>query len=205
MESNLEQELKDYIAGDVSRINEVKQILFSLSPVKHNPVDCVLWVPIEKVRANNYNPNAVARVEMNLLYTSISHDGYTQPVVTYYDKDKDIYIIVDGFHRYLTMKTSKALLEKNHGLLPVVVIDKDINNRRASTVRHNRARGMHSVDGMADLVYSMLKDGWTDERICNELGMEAEELVRLKIVTGFAKLYANHEYSRAWIPGNIEK
>ena len=122
-------------------------------------------------------------------------------MVTYYDRSRDQYIIVDGFHRYQTMKNSAKLRELNHGLLPVVVIDKDINDRRASTVRHNRARGEHRVDGMADLVYKMIKDGWTDARICNELGMEAEELVRLKYVTGFAKMFEKNEYSQAWIAG----
>lgn len=193
-----------YVGNDMEKINQIRKLLSQNSPNSHNPVDCVLWVPIEKVVANNYNPNSVAKVEMNLLYTSIIHDGYTQPVVTFYDHDKDKYIIVDGFHRYLTMKTSKKLLEMNHGLLPIVVIDKSINERRASTVRHNRARGMHSVDGMSDLVFSMLKDGWTDEKICNELGMEAEELLRLKYVTGFARLFEKHNYNQAWIPGKYE-
>ena len=109
---------------------------------------------------------------MNLLFVSIKHDGYTQPVVTYYDEKKDKYIIVDGFHRYATMKNSKYLRELNHGYLPVVVIDKSIDDRMASTVRHNRARGTHSVQGMTDIVYKMLNDGWDDARICNELGME---------------------------------
>lgn len=199
---NLE-DIKAYVGNDIDKINAVRGLLHECSPVKQNPVDFVQWVPIEKVHSNNYNPNSVAKVEMQLLYTSISHDGYTQPVVTFYDKAKDKYIIVDGFHRYLTMKSSKKLMEENKGLLPVVVIDKDMNDRRASTVRHNRARGMHSVEGMADLVYSMLKDGWTDARICNELGMEAEELLRLKYVTGFAKLYADHEYNKAWTPAHL--
>ena len=154
--------IQQYVGDDEQKINEVKRALFEVSPQKHNPVDLAQWVPIDKVRANDYNPNAVAKVEMNLLFTSIKHDGYTQPVVTFYDKDKDEYIIVDGFHRYCTMKNSKYLRELNHNLLPVVVIDKSMNDRRASTIRHNRARGAHSVTGMSDLVYKMLKDGWSD-------------------------------------------
>ena len=193
-------DIKAYVGNDINKFNEVRRALYEVSPEKHNPVDNVQWVPIDKVQANDYNPNAVAKVEMNLLFTSIKHDGYTQPVVTFYDKDKDKYIIVDGFHRYCTMKNSKYLRELNHDLLPVVVIEKSMNDRRASTVRHNRARGSHSVGGMAELVYQMLKDGWSDARICNELGMEADELVRLKYVTGFAKLYEKKEYNMAWQP-----
>ena len=184
--------------------NRVLETLFTYNPNKHNPVGLVRWVNIDKVRANNYNPNAVAKIEMNLLFTSIKHDGYTQPVVTFYDKDKDQYIIVDGFHRYSTMKNSKYLRELNHNLLPVVVIDKDMNDRRASTVRHNRARGSHSIEGMSDLVYQMLNDGWTDARICNELGMEADELVRLKYITGYAKLYEKAEFNNAWTPALVK-
>lgn len=199
------EELKQYVKDNVEHINEIKKILYEFSPMKHNPVDLVQWVPIEKVRANNYNPNSVAKIEMNLLFTSIKHDGYTQPCVTFYDKEKDIYIIVDGFHRYCTMKNNSYLRELNHNLLPVVVIDKPINDRRASTVRHNRARGSHSVEGMSDLVYQMLRDGWTDERICNELGMETEELIRLKYVTGYAKLYENVKYNNSWTPAFVKK
>lgn len=201
----IKEEIEKYVGNDIDKINEIKRILFELSPQKHNPVDLVQWVPISKVHANNYNPNAVAKVEMNLLFTSIKHDGYTQPVVTFYNKDKDEYIIVDGFHRYCTMKNSKYLMELNHGLLPVVVIDKSMNDRRASTVRHNSARGAHSVEGMSELVYQMLKDGWKDAQICNELGMEADELIRLKYVTGFAKLYENAEYNMSWTPAKIEE
>lgn len=118
-----------------------------LSPVNTQPIDLVRWVDINKVQANDYNPNSVAKIEMGLLYTSIKHDGYTQPVVTIYDKELDKYIIVDGFHRYFTCKSNKDILERNNGCLPIVVIEKDINDRMASTVRHNRARGKHSVTG----------------------------------------------------------
>lgn len=158
----------------------------------------VRWVPIEKVQANDYNPNAVAKIEMRLLYTSIDHDGYTQPVVTVYDPDIDKYVIVDGFHRYMTMKANDDIRERTGGYLPIVVIEKDINDRMASTVRHNRARGKHSVSGMSKMVFEMLDNGWSDEAICNELGMEAEELLRLKHITGFSKLFADTDYKKAW-------
>ena len=135
---------------------------------------------------------------MRLLYVSISHDGYTQPVVTYFDKDLDKYIIVDGFHRYTTMRQNKDLYDLNDGKLPVVVIDKDINDRMASTVRHNRARGKHSVAGMGQIVFNMLRNGASDEEICSEVGLEPEELARLKYVTGFAKLFKDANYGKAW-------
>jgi len=167
--------------------------------ILHNdPVDSVRRVPIDKVVANDYNPNSVATNEMKLLYTSINHDGYTQPVVTIYDPEQDKYIIVDGFHRYLTMKTNKDIYEKNGGMLPIVVLDKHINDRMASTVRHNRARGKHSVDGMGSMVFSMLENGWEDEQICNEIGLEEEELLRLKHITGFSKLFEDVEYKKSW-------
>lgn len=164
----------------------------------NQPIDNVRWVPIENVQANDYNPNSVAKNEMKLLYTSISHDGYTQPVVTIWDPALEKYVIVDGFHRYTTMRTNKDIYEMNNGRLPIVVIKKDINDRMASTVRHNRARGKHAVTGMASMVFSMLENGWSDEQICKELGMEAEELIRLKHITGFSKLFENVDYQKAW-------
>ncbi|CAN5192525.1 hypothetical protein BH09PAT1_BH09PAT1_7260 [soil metagenome] len=137
-----------------------------MSPLKEEPVDYVKWVPIEQVEANLYNPNSVAHKEMGLLYTSILHDHYTQPIVTIYDKERKKYIIVDGFHRYFVCKSNADIRERNKGLLPVVVLDKDINDRMASTVRHNRARGKHSVEGMSSMVFKMLDNGWEDAAIC---------------------------------------
>lgn len=163
-----------------------------------NPIDLVIWVPIEKVQANNYNPNQVATNEMKLLYTSIKHDGYTQPVVTIYDPKLEKYIIVDGFHRYSIMRFYKDIREQNNSLLPIVVLNKNINDRMASTIRHNRARGKHSISGMAKIVFNMLENGWSDTEIMKEIGMEAEELIKIKHVSGFSKLFENVEYSRAW-------
>jgi len=183
-------------------LNDLKVWLHEeLSELKQ-PVDLVRWVDVNKVHANDYNPNSVAREEMKLLHTSIMHDGYTQPIVTVYDKEKDQYVIVDGFHRYLTCKTSKDVRDRNKGRVPVVVIEKDINDRMASTVRHNRARGKHSVTGMSNMVFDMLDNGWSDADICNELGMESEEILRLKHITGFSKLFANREYHRSWVIKN---
>lgn len=140
----------------------------------------------------------MAKNETQLLYTSIKHDGYTQPVVTIYDEEQDKYVIVDGFHRHLVLRNYKDIYESTGGLLPVVVIRKEINDRMASTVRHNRARGKHSVGGMGNIVFGMLENGWEDAQICAELGLEAEELLRLKHVTGFSKLFENTEYKRSW-------
>jgi len=179
-------------------IEDVKEMLHELSPIQQ-PVDRVQWVSIDDVEANDYNPNSVAGKEMKLLYTSIKHDGYTQPIVTIWDEEKQKYIIVDGFHRYFTAKQNKDISERNKGRIPIVVIDKDMNDRMAATVRHNRARGSHSVDGMANMVFSMLEKGWKDQDICNHLGMEPEELLRIKHITGFSKLFENAEYKKAWV------
>lgn len=179
-------------------IAQIRELLAEYSSHRNNPVDNVRWVNYNLVEANDYNPNTVAKREMKLLYTSIIHDGYTQPIVTIWDNDKHKYVIVDGFHRYATMVYNRDLQELNNCMVPIVVIDKDINDRMASTIRHNRARGKHSVAGMSNVVLNMLKNGWADEEICNELGLEAEELVRLKYTTGFAKLYEGKDFSRAW-------
>ena len=179
-------------------LRELRQAIHKLSPTKDQPVDNIRWVPIEQVHANDYNPNSVAKNEMRLLYTSIKHDGYTQPVVTVYDPESDKYVIVDGFHRYTTMRLNPDIREWTGGLLPIVVIDKPINDRMASTVRHNRARGKHSITGMANMVFAMLENGMTDEAVCKELGLEADELIRLKHVTGFSKLFENVEYRKSW-------
>lgn len=184
--------------GKIIVIEYLKKVLNEISPLSSQPIDLVRWVPIDKVQANDYNPNSVAGKEMGLLYTSIKHDGYTQPVVTVYDPSIDKYVIVDGFHRYFTCKSKKDIQDRNHGMLPIVVIQKDINDRMASTVRHNRARGEHSINGMSNMVYEMLKNGWADHDICNELGMEPEELLKLKHITGFSKLFKDKEFSQAW-------
>jgi hypothetical protein len=194
--------IADYLAASddkVAAIELLRAHLHAQHPNAGQPVDLVRWIPIDKVRPNDYNPNSVAGTEMSLLYTSIDHDGYTQPVVTIYDNEKDEYVIVDGFHRYFVMKSNQDICDRTHGLVPCVVIDKDINDRMASTIRHNRARGRHSVQGMSNLVFSMLDGGWSDAEVCNELGMEPEELLRLKHITGFSKLFADREYNKAWM------
>ena len=163
-----------------------------------SPVYNVKAIPLDKVKANDYNPNAVAPPEMALLETSIWEDGYTQPVVTYYDKENDIYIVVDGFHRYLTIKNSARIRERENGLLPIVVIDKELGDRMASTIRHNRARGTHNVELMSTIVAELVEMGKGDRWICQHIGMSADELLRLKQITGVAGLFANRDFSESW-------
>lgn len=179
-------------------INELNQFIYENSPMKHNPVAYVKWVKADEVQANDYNPNYVAKMELRLLGISIDHDGYTQPVVTIYDPKLKKYIIIDGFHRYYVLKTHKGINNRNDGYLPVTVLKKDINDRIASTIRHNRARGKHSVAGMSQIVFKMIKNGWNDVQICDELGLEADELMRLKHISGVAKLFEDREFGHAW-------
>lgn len=178
-------------------LNDLRMYLKELSPEKANPVDCVLWIPKEKIVANDYNPNSVAQKEMKLLYVSIKEDGYTMPIVTIYDEKQDKYIIVDGFHRNMIERIYPDIDARCHGRLPIVVIDKALDDRMASTVRHNRARGTHSVDGMVNIVYSMMKDGCSEKEICDKIGLEEREFVKLKFITGFAKIFKDYSYSKA--------
>ena len=160
-----------------------------------SPVYNIIAVPIEKVVANEYNPNIVAPPEMKLLELSIWEDGYTMPCVCYYRKDEDVYEIVDGFHRYQVMKTSPRIYERERGLLPVSVIDKDLSERMASTIRHNRARGMHSVELMSHIVSELTKSGMADSWIIRNIGMDKDELLRLKQISGLAELFADKAFS----------
>ena len=160
-----------------------------------SPVYKVLAVPIEKIQANSYNPNSVASPEMKLLYQSIKEDGYTMPVVCYYLSEIDKYEIVDGFHRYTIMQTHKDIFERENGKLPVVVIEKDESNRMASTIRHNRARGTHSIELMSNIVSELVKAGMSDAWILKNIGMDADELLRLKQVSGLAELFKNNKFS----------
>lgn len=163
-----------------------------------SPVYNVRRVPLEKVVANDYNPNKVAPPEMALLEVSIWEDGYTQPIVTYYDATQDLYIVVDGFHRYLIMKNSERIRDREQGMLPIVVIEKDISDRMASTIRHNRARGTHNVELMSVIVAELVEMGKGDRWICQHLGMSVDEILRLKQVTGVAALFANQDFSDSW-------
>ncbi len=165
-----------------------------------SPVYNIISVPIEKIEPNAYNPNAIAPPEMKLLYESIKEDGYTMPIVCYYDKEKEQYIIVDGFHRYRVMLEHKDIYERENGMLPVSVINKSIDHRMASTIRHNRARGTHDVDLMSNIVKELHELGRSDSWISKHLGMDKDEILRLKQITGLAELFKDVNFGKAWRP-----
>lgn len=160
-----------------------------------SPVYKVRAVPVERVVANSYNPNVVAPPEMKLLEVSIWEDGFTSPCVCYYVPEEDIYELVDGYHRYMVMKTSKRIYERERGLLPVTVIEKDLSNRMASTIRHNRARGTHNIELMSHIVSELSKSGMSDAWIQRNIGMDRDEILRLKQISGLAELFSNKEFS----------
>ena len=180
-------------------INEIKLFLNEKSPMKSEPVDCVIWVKNNTVDANDYNPNSVAPPEMELLKLSIMSDGYTQPIVTWGKEDN--YETIDGFHRGRVGKECKEVSERVHGYLPVVVIKDDRegkNDRVASTIRHNRARGKHKIDAMSDIVVDLKRRNWSPKKIGKELGMDQDEVLRLTQITGLAEMFNDDEFSKAW-------
>ena len=183
----------------IKAINELKTALKEISPFQNEPVDCVQWVKSDLVIANDYNPNTVAPPEMELLHTSIQEDGYTQPIVVY--QHDGIYEVVDGFHRNRVGKECKDITERIHGYLPVTIINDerhDKADRIASTIRHNRARGKHRVDAMSNIVLDLRKRNWSDKKIAKELGMDADEVLRLAQITGLAEMFSDREFSEAW-------
>lgn len=167
-------------------------------PARVSPVYNVLRVPIERIRANSYNPNAVAPPEMKLLELSILEDGYTMPIVCYYVAAEDVYEIVDGYHRYTVMLKNEEIRRREGGCLPVTVIDRDLSNRMASTIRHNRARGSHSIELMSNIVAELVEAGMSDGWILRHIGMDKDELLRLKQITGLAALFKDTDFSQAW-------
>lgn len=164
----------------------------------YSPVYNIIPVPVEKIEPNSYNPNSVAPPELKLLYDSIREDGYTMPIVCYYEKERDVYIIVDGFHRYRIMLDYPDIYAREGGLLPVSVIDKPIDCRMASTIRHNRARGTHNVDLMSNIIKELHELGRSDAWISKHLGMEKDEILRLKQITGLAALFKDINFGKAW-------
>ena len=185
----------------VNAINEARMALHEISPFKGEPVDFVRWVKSDSVHANDYNPNSVAPPEMKLLHTSIKNDGYTQPIVT--AADNDGVVVIDGFHRHRVGKECQDIQGKIHGYLPIVQIRQsqdERNDRIASTIRHNRARGKHAVSAMSDIVVELVRRNWSDERIANELGMDADEVTRLKQISGLAEAFSDSDFSAAWEP-----
>jgi ParB-like chromosome segregation protein Spo0J len=198
---------RDMIAGlaevpleaRISAINDLRQALHAISPFKNEPVDCVVWVPLAAVHANDYNPNTVAPPEMRLLAHSIETDGYTQPIVTCRENEK--HEIVDGFHRSRAAREIPSIRERVKSYLPVTEIKPDRTgkaDRVAATIRHNRARGKHGVEAMSKIVVDLARRNWSDQKIAKELGMEPDEVLRLKQITGLAEMFCDREFSEAW-------
>ncbi len=183
----------------INTLNSVRKKLHDVSPMKKHPIDLVLWDKIDSVKRNDYNPNSVAPTELKLLETSICEDGYTQPIVTWVAENNRE--IVDGFHRSKVARESAAVASTLYGYVPVTTIrDKQVDrsNRMASTIRHNRARGTHSVDAMSEIVLELKARNWKTARICKELGMEEDEVLRLCQINGLTDLFSDVEFSQAW-------
>lgn len=186
----------DDLGDQVSLLNKVREKLHDRSPF-NEPVENIKWVRQDSVEGNDYNPNEVATPEMVLLHKSIKEDGYTQPIVTY-EVEEGEYEVVDGYHRMLIGKTRDDIRDRLKNHVPVSVIDKPLEERMSSTIRHNRARGTHQIRDMSTLVASLHQQGWDDQRICDELGMELDEVIRLKQVSGLKAVFDGHEFSQSW-------
>lgn len=196
------KELLSALTGDalVEQVNELRAAIHDLSPFKSEPVDFVRWVKAETVHANDYNPNSVAPPEMELLRTSITADGYTQPIVSM-SNDDGTREVIDGFHRHRVGKECVEIQARIHGYLPVVEIrssQQDKNDRMAATIRHNRARGKHKVESMSGIVVELKRRFWSDEKIGKELGMDADEVLRLQQISGLAAIFSDAVFSQAW-------
>lgn len=199
------QKLADLIAAagtpdeKIDLLNEVRQKLHEVSPLKHHPVDCVFWVKSDQVEANEYNPNAVAPPEWTMLNQSIQQDGYTMSIVA--NKEHGVIKIVDGFHRRLVERTNPEVSASTFGRVPITQIRQDVSSksdRMASTILHNRARGSHNIELMSTIVSELVEMGKGDAWICKHIGMSADELLRMKQITGLASLFQNHSFSKSW-------
>ena len=183
----------------IEAINAIRLEIHEISPFKAEPVDFVKWVKNDSVYANDYNPNTVAPPEMELLRHSISHDGYTQPIVSWGQGEG--FEVIDGFHRHRVGKECEEIQKRVHGYLPLVQIQESNegkNDRVASTIRHNRARGKHRVEAMSDIVFDLKKRNWSDKKIAKELGMDQDEVLRLSQLTGLMEAFSNTEFTEAW-------
>lgn len=206
MKDKIIQQIREYLSPldfeqKVQSINELRQAIHEQSPFKSEPVDFVKWVRNEDVVANDYNPNKVAPPEMELLEVSIMNDGYTQPIVTWPNPEKGKTEVIDGFHRNRVGKESKVVRARVNGYLPIVDIRKeqsDKNDRIASTIRHNRARGKHQVNAMSEIVIELKNRNWSNQRISKQLGMDEEEVLRLCQISGLENLFSDHDFSKAW-------
>lgn len=187
------------LARKIETINAIRRSLGKHSPFRDEPVDCVQWISIEKVIANDYNPNVVAPPEMKLLEHSIREDHFTQPIVSWISDG--YYEVIDGFHRNRVGRECQDIKERLHGYLPLSIINDgrlERSDRIAATIRHNRARGKHQITDMSNIVIELKRRNWSDKKISNELGMEPDEVLRLCQITGLAEMFANREFSEAW-------
>lgn len=185
----------------INAMNYIKERMHEISPMKNEPVDCVIWVKNDKVIANDYNPNSVAPPEMDLLELSIGADGFTQPIVTF--NENNTYTVIDGFHRNRVGKECKEITDRIKGYLPITTIRadrEDRSDRIAATIRHNRARGKHRIDSMSEIIIELKRRNWSDKKIGKELGMEPDEVMRLAQITGLRDAFKDKEFSKAWEP-----
>jgi hypothetical protein len=199
----IEKKLNNLSFDDkINFINELREFLHNESPFKNEPVDFVKWIKSDNIIANDYNPNKVAPPEMELLEVSIMNDGYTQPIVTWDNYEKNKIEVIDGFHRNRVGKESKIINKRINGYLPVVNIRNEQsskNDRIASTIRHNRARGKHQVNAMSEIVIELKNRNWTNKRISKQLGMDEEEVLRLCQISGLEHLFSDKDFSNAWV------
>jgi ParB-like chromosome segregation protein Spo0J len=203
---NLDEISRLPLAEKIEAINKAKLALHEISPFRNEPVDCVQWVKADTVEANDYNPNSVASPELKLLALSIGEDGYTQPIVTWLDEERRE--VIDGFHRNKVGKENKEIADRIYGYLPVVTANMhrtDKGDRMAATIRHNRARGKHRIDGMSEIVLELKRRNWSDKKIGEQLGMDPDEILRLSQIGGLAEMFADKEFSEAWEVDKIDE
>ncbi|MEG0098961.1 MAG: ParB/RepB/Spo0J family partition protein [Citrobacter sp.] len=202
MQQRLTQELTGFLSGlseeeRIEAINEFRIAIHSVSPFREEPVDCVLWVKNEHISPNDYNPNNVAPPEKKLLLKSIEADGFTQPIVVVHSTEEQ-YEIIDGFHRHELGKSKSSLKSRLKGYLPITCLQRERHERMAATIRHNRARGRHQIRAMSEIVRELSQLGWSDEKIGKDLGMDSDEVLRLKQINGLQELFADRRFSKAW-------
>ncbi|MDM2736624.1 ParB/RepB/Spo0J family partition protein [Citrobacter sp. Ct235] len=202
MQQRLTQDLIGFLSGlseeeKIKAINDFRMAIHSVSPFRDEPVDCVLWIKNEHISPNDYNPNNVAPPEKKLLLKSIETDGFTQPIVVTQSSPEE-YEIVDGFHRHELGKGKASLRSRLKGYLPITCLEGSRHDRMAATIRHNRARGRHQIHAMSEIVRELALQGWEDEKIGKELGMDEDEVLRLKQINGLQELFASRRFSKAW-------
>ncbi|AST78918.1 TPA: ParB-like nuclease domain-containing protein [Citrobacter freundii] len=202
MQQRLTQDLISFLSAlseeeKIKAINEFRMAIHSVSPFRNEPVDCVLWIKNKHISPNDYNPNNVAPPEKKLLLKSIEADGFTQPIVVTQSSPEE-YEIVDGFHRHELGKGKASLRSRLKGYLPITCLEGDRHDRMAATIRHNRARGRHQIHAMSEIVRELALLGWEDAKIGNELGMDEDEVLRLKQINGLQELFASRRFSKAW-------